>query len=386
MNSPPPSRGTSGLATLLLFAVGAGLVSGACADFEGLRVAGDGGAACTLARPPRPAPNVPLPSNPVDFTVVTWQAELGDRNDGGPPPYQSLGYDQDGKCTTADSGPSCQEPPWATAPHADGPGGIDNAVGASLYGADGGVATDQTRSADTFGVLELAIQVREFDQQDVDPHVVVAYYAVGYRRVDGGPFGPRWDGTDAWDVYTDWLVAPEGGGPYRTDQPLYEDQAGYVTPGDPAADGTRKRLLVSRLPLLKVGGAPLIVMSQVLVTGEIVLSGGRWGLENVVVTGRVSIDQVLHQVAFIRDPLTNTLYCRGQGQYAKARALACSYADVSGTGPDDGSRKCDAASWAFRYAAAEPVSLPLGIGPAAPDQPAASCPPGTSPLDDHCGP
>jgi hypothetical protein len=209
-----------------------------CSAFEGLTVAAhesDSGpdsssdaASCVLAHPPLPAA-VGMAAPPVDFTVAVSELDLGDAIDAGTPPYLSFGYDLDDTCTSQSAGSSCIEPPWAATPHVDGPGGRDNAVGQDLYNANlqnGGLAsaTQVANSSKDSGVLQLAIRVKSFDQGGAGAAVEVDYYGVTFHAEgDGGSAKPRWDGTDAWDVYDTWLAPADDGGTYDIDRPAYRD-------------------------------------------------------------------------------------------------------------------------------------------------------------------
>ncbi len=362
--------------------IGVALAAPGCHDFEGLTTA----VACALAHPP-PSSDVPASAEApaVDFTAVVWQADLGDRSDGGPPPYLTLGFDLDDACTTASSGFTCVEPAWATAPHADGPGGVDNAVGQDNFAINAmglGSATDGARGLEKYGTLLLAIRVRGYNQTDYG-NVDVAYYGVRYRASDGG-IVPRFDGTDAWDVYTGWLQSPDGGGDYSVDQPLYHDPEAYVTTGPVGPDGSARTTLVSKLPALTVGGSPPYHLRDVVMTADVVPSGSGWTLANVVFGARVGADALLEHLVTITDMMTHDFYCQDAGQYDQAKQFTCAFADIRFG--DDGGSTCDGVSWGWRYDAAESVTVPLGIGPASPPEVPTDCPPERSPLNDTCGP
>jgi hypothetical protein len=365
-----------------------------CSDFENLTLAiGDDGAvpdpvdgACVHAEPPEPAMLSAPVVGGVEFVVAMSQTDLGDALDAGPRPYASIGYDLDNACTSQGAGSSCKEPPWASADHADGPGGRDNAVGMGLYDVraqNGGSASDLANSANATGNLELAIRVRNYNEVSVGGLVDVGIYGVVLRSTgDAGAPSPRWDGRDQFDAYTAWLAPPADGGTYDLDQPLYEDKNAYVTNADATGDGTTSSVLVSRFDRLFVGAAPGFPLAQVIMTAQIVKSGGTWSLRNGTFAGRIGIDDLLHTLAFGTDPVTDNVYCQGTGTYAAAKSQVCALADISLLGPGDASESCDAASWAWRFQTA-PITL-VGIAPVPPASTLMACSPGKSPADDHC--
>ncbi len=373
------------------------VAAGSCADFAGLRVGGqDGGepdaseAGCPLTHPPR-LPLLGTVGGSVDFDAVVWHVDLGDAlPDAGSPAYQSIGFDLDDACTTPDAGRSCKEPAWAaTINHADGPGGIDNSVGADLFQIHkvaAGSASALVNSSNDTGGLQLAIRVRGYNGLGVDAQVDVSYYGVVIHfDGDAAPRAPRWDGTDAWDVYPPWLAPPEAGVTANIEAPAFEDKHAFVTNVGIGGDGLATGLLVSRVAELLVGSTPPFRLSQVMMTAEIVKSGGSWTLRNGTLAGRMRIDAFLGALAFAPDSATGSLFCRNAGSYALAKALTCAYADISYSGPDDGSQPCDGASWGWRFLDAVPASL-AGVAATFPAPDAGPCPPGQSPTDDHCGP
>ncbi len=365
-----------------------------CADFEHLRPASrDGGGGlpvtsdvvCQPAEPPA-APVLPALFGPEDFTVATSTFDFGDALDAGSRPYEAFGYDLDNACTSADAGNTCKHP-WASANSVDGPGGRDNAVGAVLYdlnSQNANSATDFTNGGNTVGDLVLAIRVWNYNGRSLDDLVHVAIFGVKWHPSgDAGASGPIWDGTDQWDAYTAWLASPEAGATYDLDRPLFEDMAAYVTSVGPSGDAGASNLLVSKFPLLVLGAAPPLHLAQVVMTAEIVKSGGLWSLRNGTFAGRLMIDDSLHALAYIDDPETHSPFCQGQGSYALKKSLTCAVADISYKGPDDLSQTCDAASWAWRFETVPakvdgtvPVPAPVSL----------PCAPGKSPTDDRCGP
>jgi hypothetical protein len=324
---------------------------------------------------------------PLDFTVAISELDLGDAIDAGAPPYLSFGYDLDGTCTSQNTGSSCIESASAM-PHVDGPGGRDNAVGQDLYNANvqnGGVAsaTQLANGSRDTGVLQLAIRVKSDDPRGASGAVEVDYYGVTFHaRGDGGSESPRWDGTDAWDVYNTWLAPAGDGGTYDIDRPAYRDTSAYVT-STAAPEAGAAAILVSHVDRLLLGGAPSFHLARVVMTAEVAKVDGGWVLRNGTFAGRVPIDDLLHSLTYVRDIYTNQPFCQNAGGYAVAKLVTCGYADISYLGPDDSSRPCDGASWAWQFPTSVPISL-AGIGPALPVAVPPSCAPGGSPADDQC--
>jgi len=95
------------------------------------------------------------------------------------------------------------------------------------------------------------------------------------------------------------------------------------------------------------------------------------------------IDDLVHALAFSDAP-DGTPNCQGEAYYTMVKALTCEFADISLLGPDDGKHPCDAASWAWRILDAAPIQL-AGVRVEAPPG-GGACPPGASPLEDHCDP
>ena len=362
------------------------LATVSCSAFEGLTLVGsreagsaiapDGG--CVHAEPP-PSSMLGAPLGETEFVVAMSLTDLGDAPDSGSPAYASFGYDLDDVCSTRDAGSSCIEPSWASANHADGPGGRDNAVGMGLYNLNApGLepATEFANSSNATGILELAIRVRNYNQIRVDGVVDVALLGVGLP--DGSV--PRWDGTDGFEAYTPWLEPPDDGEAPSLDRPRYEDKNAYVTNAG-GEDGAP--VLVARFDNVFLGANPSFPMSQLIMTAEIVKSEtGTWSLRNGTFAGRISIDDLLHTLAFVRDEVTHDYYCRGSGSYESAKAVTCALADISLCGPDDGSQPCDAASWAWQF---QTTAIQLvGVLQPPPGMVLDDCPTGQSPADDRC--
>lgn len=360
---------------------------GACADFENLTVPGiatESQAICNLAHPP-PTGGVAVTNGGFEeFVVACRHIDLGDGSNGGVPGYETFGYDLDNTCTTADAGSSCIEPSWASASHVDSPGGRDNAFGANAYRInnvlEAGSVSSVANSGINQGYLTLAIRVRGYNGLTADGSVIVDYYGVVlHAGPDGGIPTPQWDGSDVYDVLTNYVSAPDAGGSYDLDRPIYEDMQAYVTtnPND-----AQTGVLVSKIDALLV--ATPFHLSHVVMTAEIVTTGKIRTLANVVIAGRIRVDEYLAALSAVSVNGTNMPFCQDSPGYSDEKASACAYADINYSGRNDGTQPCDAISMAWRYADSAKISLLAVIPPTPAD--VSTCAPGLSPADDHCGP
>jgi hypothetical protein len=360
----------------------------ACADFEGLALKDSTPDASTtsVAMPvlsvckdalPPPRPTIGSTSGTIDFAVAVHHVDMGDHADAAP---ETIGYDLDDTCTTADAGASCIPPSSAGIVPTDGPNGIDNATSLLLRAAPGNATGSvETNSNADVGQMTVAIQVLGYNDSAVEAMVGVAYYGVTFHpEPDGGAAKPIWDGSDSWDVFSQWLADPGDGGAPSLDAPLYVDPQAWVTPG-PTGNPT----LVSELPGPVLFGSAEYHLRDVVLTADIVPAGRGYSLANGIIAGRVRIDELLQGLRFGNAP-DGMPFCQGTLAYAAAKSATCAFPDIHYGGDDNGSQPCDAASWAWRILDAALITL-AGVRVEAP--PAGKpCPPGTSPADDHCAP
>jgi hypothetical protein len=369
-----------------MLAMASALAVAACTDFEGLKLpeGADATAVGTTSLPttcghlePPARPLVPTVPGAMDFTVAVRVIDVGDSPDGSP---QTIGYDLDSTCTTADAGASCIEPSWATANHADGPLGVDNAVGTELLAVRGNNPSSATLGNEeaASGVLTVGIRVLGYNGDETQSDLTVAYYGLAFHAPpDGGATVPLWDGTDAWDAYTDWLVAPADDAGYSVERPLALDTHAWVTTGP-----SGPRTLVSRYAGPVLFGAAMYHMRDVILTAKIVSAdGGGWSLADGVVAARVPVDDLLHGLVFVPGADGNPL-CQRTEDYGFVKGITCAYADINSLGTDDGKHPCDAASWAWRLVSLAPVQL-VGIRDHGVPE-GGTCAPGLSPADDTC--
>jgi hypothetical protein len=161
----------------------------------------------------------------VDLTFVMRSVDLGDvPGADGTPGFRRLGYNLDGRCTSAGDPPTCQNPMRA-APAEDGIQGIDDSLGdmiANVVVKFGQViitselANDQVNQ----GILPPTsiLRIRNYDGLQNDDQVDVDWlFPVLSTASDAGDGGesdasrgkpPAWDGTDVWPVQPSTFVQP----------------------------------------------------------------------------------------------------------------------------------------------------------------------------------
>jgi hypothetical protein len=330
------------------------------------------GSACVHALPP-PRPVTAPSDGGSDLVFAVRQVDTGDTDDAtGTRRFLQMGFDLDNACTANGAGFTCREPSWATADHTDGPGGRDNAIGESLYNATaaGGTSATQKASSDAeSGRLSMVIRVRGYNGAADDDAIEVTYYVGPFHPEPGRP-RPLWDGQDTWDANYQWLqpaTLPDGGATYDITRPKYVDSQAYVA----------GNYIVSHMETLLDGAGGFHLLKAVI---ALRLTPGHTRLADGTFAGRVRIDEVLGNLAQFPAPGTTQPLCRDSPYYPALKAVACSFADISATGPDDGLSVCDAASWAWRIVDAEPARL----GSVSLEVPTQPCPDALSPANDHC--
>jgi hypothetical protein len=337
----------------------------ACSSFEGLSLRQDSQTKCASAGVP-PAPLLVVASGDTEFVVAVRAYDLGDSDDdAGANGFARMGFDLDDTCTGSNGPASCAEPPWASANHADGTDGRDNAIGALLYRLrqmNYGPATPALNGQIDSGTITTLLRVRGYNGLGTDDRLEVSLYAATRPRgPDLAASRPRWDGTDVWDVLEPWVRVTAGsdGGPvYDAMQPAFVDDHAYVNDG----------VLVARWDSLVVGAGDHL--QGAMMQARVVPSGDAWSLENATIAGRLRIDDVL---------MSGTT-CTDAPTYPELKRLACGVADINFEGSDKRVAPCDAASWAWQFRA-DPAKL--GVVTTG-TTPVPLCPPETSPANDHC--
>jgi hypothetical protein len=362
-------RDSAGACALLL------LLAPGCSTFEGLELAK---AECESVLPPLRPSSSSASTEDLDIAMAFRGFDFGEKNrDGGPPPYQEIGFDLDGLCTGQGEGPGCAQPALSSLDPTDSPGGRDNAAGGRFFGLE------QTRpflSWPAFvrenaeaGALSIVLRVRGYNG-GVDDEVEVAIYAGRLRAAaqqvgqDGSSSTlPAWDGTDEWLVFDEWINLTEG--PTGEFPARYRVTDAYVT---------EDQILVAHFPNVLTGIGLLL---HAVVSGRLVRTKAGWTLVEATMAGRQSLDNTLE--FFVQGGFAGVPVCVG-GLYEALRLEVCSYADVSSTLSNDPALPCDATSIAWNFEA-EPVKLAGTDDWAAfTSARAVACPPAMSPPDDGC--
>ena len=305
---------------------------------------------CAHRQPP-PPPNVTNRGGTHDFVLAVFSVETGwnSKDDAGIPRYRSIGFDLDDTCTDEGQGPSCVEPSWAIAPHTDGEGGIDNALGQLEWwpaDLDPGEAAVQSSPPGT----RMLVRVQEYSGELDDDQVTVSlYYAYWPSPRMDGKTGLLWDGLDRWAIASDVLVAPADGAAPSVDQPLYVDKHAYVSAG----------VLVARFDEAVVRSATL-APTLLLPVRRMVLEGtlrqvasGLWELDDGVVGARMSTKDALRQAAYASTALgISELTCKNPDAKRNTITETCELADIA-YDSDSPQAPCDALSLGFRFQAKE---------------------------------
>lgn len=280
--------------------------------------------------------------------------------------WANIGFDLDGYDTSAATGFASECTPPDGTPQRDGMEGIDNAFGDDLFPLVGTFIPnlqETARAGQEEGFGSPVIRITGWNGTPNDPRVMASLSTgVGATSADGmdGPPAiqpPRdgtlflADGTEApppvWDG-EDWIWLNEGAFVANDiDRPLLGDDNAYV------ADGR----LVFRL-----GSAELIFAStsvgvqvrlrEAIVVGELT----RTGMENVIITGRWSVADLLSTAQ-------NVGLCPGTSTYNVLASQLDSIADVRNSRPAAGETglECNALSAAVSFRGS-----PLRVGGFAP--------------------
>lgn len=377
-----------------LFTSGAALLvtTAGCSTFDDLELHTDAGAhvgvfnepkgECQSAQPPR-NPSVPeVASMGLDLWLAMQSVDFGEGDENGDQVFRQMGFDLDRTCTGLGDGASCAESSWATADHADGPDGRDNAVGALFYqtNQDGlGSWTDSVTNVARAGILSIVIRVRDYNGVGTDPSVEVSWYAGAFRppvlaQDASTPPAPRWDGTDEWLIFDEWLdPTPDSNDEYA---PKYHDPQAYVT-ADVLVAHFREVLTATGL------------FRDAILSGRLVKTdSGAWALRDATFAGRLRLDDVLGVIELVT--VDAQPVCTTSEAYLGYKTSACSYTDIhsaapsDSSAPDDPSLPCDAlsAAWTMNV---EPVEAG-GVEPWDTfwARPRTRCPAGTSPREDTC--
>jgi hypothetical protein len=321
--------------------------------------------------PPRPSVTGGGGSTELVFAVSSFDFGAASEGDAGPR-YRSIGFDLDDTCTGEGQGPSCVEPPWADASHADGVDGIDNASGQLWWGKGFGPQT--TTGATPVGMF----RVRAYSGQPDDDQVEVSLYVgVGLApRADGGS-DPLWDGNDRWDILPDMLESSSDGGSPSLDDPRFRDDHAYVSGGVLVAQ-FQEALWTNGL---RYAPKALTRVHQLILAGSLERVGEGWELNDVVVDMRTQFNEALVYAAHLPDPMTGMPVCDSEADYLAAKRNICPFLDIASV-PGPPSAPCDALSTGVLLQAKQ-AAFGSVLQPSPPPSPL-TCATGKDPATDTC--
>jgi hypothetical protein len=337
-------------------------------DSAAIGAVADSGAKCGHREPPA-RPNIVDAGGGLNlvFAVSQLVSTQGLEDDAGRPLVEDIGFDLDNTCTGEGQGPSCVEPPWATANHTDGRDGIDNAW-----------ANASAPQPATPNIPDMLFRVSSYSGEPDDDQVAVSIYVgLGLSpRGDAGDGGSYalWDGKDRVNIMAELLVPSASP---SVDEPLYHDDQAYVSGG----------MLVAHFPkALWSPGVPevpydLLPVSGVVLEGLLTRTGDQWELQNAVVDMRIRFNDLLTSFAQLPDTLApGELVCQKNAAYLTARQTVCPLVDIASI-PGPPSAPCDAVSTASMFQAKQ-VLLGDVLLPAPPL--VLNCSPGIDPVNDTC--
>jgi hypothetical protein len=341
-----------------MFALGELTALGACTKLEAGNVLPDAGdsaassSACEHAEPPARPKRSGASDSEREYVFASRAYDVGNTDDrDGEPRYPRLGYDLDHTCSGQGQGGSCKKPAWQTSPVTDGPEGRDNSgnqvlyLATSAFGAAGGdldAGESATRTPGAFdsnldarsGRTTVMYRVRHYNAQADDDEVTLDVFS-GTLWTDlwSGP-QPHWDERDRWRTTSLWLQD----GKLSNDAPRFSDAHAYV----------RGNVLVAHFDELMVGNAfaPAGTWRKVLVTGKFSHDGDTLELNEVELSGRWPVDELLAFLARTLNERTHELVCTEKAFYSATRPVYCQNVDLNAK-RDDGTGECDAVSIVF---------------------------------------
>lgn len=317
------------------------------------------------APPPPDSSKIRNRQKSLTCTMVQRKLDLGDRepNPADPPTaFLNIGLDVDNKCTTAENlnHGECQLPAWSSGA-IDGPGGIDNTLGAIVQGtrnAVGDFSSDNYSAALENGGITVMYRITgyngELDDDQVRADTYVAANFDSYSNADGG-VKPAWDGQDVWPITSESIEDPPADPGYWTDpyeHPKFYDPNAYVTGGKLVATLTdadlRLQIGLSSLGSinldLRLSGATLVCDM------EPTDKGCGFVATRCTLAGRWAADHLLHQLSQFPDPAPpqgrpfGSAVCTDSPLYTNFKSNICSSIDVySGVAVSE-SVICDALS------------------------------------------
>jgi hypothetical protein len=345
---------------------------------------GTDGAGCTFAKPPD-QPTAGSSGGSIELVAAMKTVDLGEAKGPDKPTYTGIGFDLDHACTTADPATSsCREPEFATANHADGPGGRDNAVGAlvdKVHSTLGDAFGSQTYN-DTIaqGNASILVRVRGWNGEPDDADVEVSLYVADVLGTS-----PAWDGDDAWPVRSDSLVPsgdPTQASSYDIERPKYADPHGYVSGGKLVASLAHASILLTNA-LFPGKSTPISLnLDGAFLVGTIEgPNGGRY-LSDVTLAGVWPTNDLVHQLGHFPDPINrNTSLCMTSAvSYPTFRDQVCSFTDIYDGPQATKVTPCNGLSFAIQLQTAPAKIGPISVVVPEPNP----CPACADPQNDSC--
>jgi hypothetical protein len=315
-------------------------------------------ARCTGQTYPPPPTSADAGGDITFVTLLTTTNWADQPVDGGLPPYQRIGLNLDGLCTTSNPATTpCREPAYARADHSDGPLGIDNGVGqATLLWV--GKITRSDQANERRGVRAYVVRVTGYNGGANDDDVHVTWYggtrATEVTEADAGlAHGP-------WNVFDKYV--PNSNDPLQN--PQYQTPSAYVS----------NHTLVAQFRELLLGG-PLefVYVEKAILVAKVVSERGEWTLRNLTLAGRWPVNEMVASLSLI----LGEPGCAGPAQLTdsgkRAIAVACDTVDINSQS-DDPNATCDAVSFGVTFDGA-PAELGQAIVTTSPGGACADPPP-----------
>lgn len=288
--------------------------------------AGSAGAAlpaCTSRRPPGPPTGAAGMGTAGAGGEITFDLALRDFDFGETSPTNKAGYDLDGACTACacqgDTSSRCLLPKLTDGvATTDGTEGEDHGARALFLAASPFLTTISStgiKQAVDAGDFTVLLRIANYNRLPDDPQVTVSWY-VGTKL----PKMPAWDGNDAWPIREYAVKNKDVNQPLSVDSNAYV-RDGVLVAGPKGADGT------SREVPFQVSADFGVLISGVFVTGKLVPSGSSFSLEDGILAGKWSTDDVLRQMSGLR--VFGQQLCPGTDPYLQLATKVCSTADIA---------------------------------------------------------
>jgi hypothetical protein len=349
--------------------------------------------ACNLLVPP--ARNMTSEAGgAVELTYVMRTVDLGDvPGTDGEPGYRHLGYDLDGRCTSAGDPPTCNNP-MRPSPTQDGIQGVDDSLGemiANVVVKFGQVIITSALVNDqvNHGILPPTsiLRIHGYDGFQNDDHVDVDWLFPVLRSAsdagdDGGsdaPTGtpPAWDGTDMWPVQPSIFIQPPS--------PDGTIAGGAVLERKSTDAWVSKYRLVAKFP----DGIPFrfwhftVGLYDAVIAADLFpnTATGQFELRKGVISGKASIHDVFALIPIMtKQSPAGFAICTDSALYADIRDWMCSFPDLVSAPPGSSMPKCNMLSVALGFE----TSTAIVSGTMIEESPAKLCPPDTDPGVQAC--